>query len=74
MNKSCIPVKFLIWECITWLFMLFPVVFMFLDFFYCWTKLSAWAYLFTSLCGLSLFVTTKIAKKEWIAKNKGKCN
>ena len=72
MNKNRIPIKFKVIECATWLLVLLPIVFMVLDFFYCWTKLSSLAYFFASACGATLLITTKIAKKEWVAHNKTK--
>jgi hypothetical protein len=64
MNDNCVPVKFKVVECVTWLLVLLPIVFMFLDFFYSWTKLSSLFYLYASACGASLLVTAKIAKKK----------
>lgn len=64
-----IPFKFRVVECITWLFTLLPIVIMFLDFFFAWTELSSFFYLYASACGVSLLVTAKLAKKEWTVHN-----
>ena len=74
MNKNKIPIRFKVYECVTVLLVLLPIVFMFLDFFYCWTNLSAVVYLCASACGAALLITTIVAKKEWVAHNKTKRN
>ena len=67
--SGLIPLKFRIVESVTWLLVFLPLVFIFLDFFFGWTELSAVFYFYASACAISLLVTTKIAKKEWMVHN-----
>lgn len=72
MKEKNIPIKFKVLESIAYILAFSPIVFMFLDFFYGLTTLSSMFYFFASACGVSLLITTKIAKKEWIARNSTK--
>lgn len=63
------PLKFSVIETITLLFTLLPLALMCFDLFYSWTNLSVFLYVYISACGLSLYLTARIAKKEWMVHN-----
>ncbi len=67
--SGVIPLKFRVVECLTWLFVFLPLVIMFLDIFFDWTELSSLFYFYASACGVSLLITAKLAKKEWMVHN-----
>jgi len=67
--SGVIPFKFKVVEYITWLFVFLPLVIMVLDIFFDWTELSSLFYFYASACGVSLLITAKLAKKEWMVHN-----
>lgn len=64
-----LPLKFRFVEASLLGLMFLPIIVMFLDLIYSWTSMSAVVYLYISACGLSLYITAKIAKKEWMVRN-----
>lgn len=60
------PFRFRVVEIVILCLMLLPIVIMFLDFLFVITNLSAFSYLYASACGLSLYITAQVAKREWM--------
>ncbi len=65
-HSGRIPLKMRITEVATLLLVIIPLVIMFFDLLCAWTNLSAIFYLYASACGLSLYITARVAKKEWM--------
>lgn len=60
------PFRFRVVEIVTLCLTLLPIAVMLLDFLFVATNLSAFSYLYASACGLSLYITAKVAKREWM--------
>ena len=67
--SGTIPMRFAVLNWATLAATVLPLVIMFLDYCYGWTSMGAFTYCYISACGLSLFITAKIAKREWMVHN-----
>ena len=67
--SGSVPLKFYIIEIITLMLSVIPIAIMFLDFYFSWTNLGAFIYLYISACGISLYLTAKVAKRDWMVHN-----
>ncbi len=65
-HSGRIPLKMRITEIVTVLLIIIPLVIMVLDLLCKWTSLSAVFYIYASACGLSLYITARVAKREWM--------
>ncbi len=67
--SGTIPLKFRMIEAATLFLALMPLAIMFFDLLLSLTSLSVLFYLYVCICGVSLYVTARIAKKEWVVHN-----
>lgn len=69
-QKMQCPPRIRVAESVTFLLIILPFVVMFLDFYFSWTSLSVFTYLYASACGAVLHATAKVAKKEWMDRKR----
>lgn len=67
--KGMLPIRYRVANIITLFLTILPYICMFFDFYYSWTGMSVFSYLYAGACGLSLFLTVQVAKREWVVHN-----